>query len=283
MTVDLFKLSPEDLRDQPFIFLELEGGDGDGNRIEVYEEPLDWRTYVLGFDSAYGIPGRDWDAAIILDQTAQAETGRARQVGELHGHWGPEFDIVLYAALLFWNEAFCIGERQVGLFHLDRLWNKYGYRWMYYQRDPTKPGRPKTQKLGEDAIREKVGHHSGAGDSMMRNLRLAVRDDSIDLRSRALMQQMGKLQYRAPEREQKTGEREPDTELKMKLIGGGSPDLVKACAFTWHACREIIHYDKPTPAYPEDSLGELLEHHVLDEEGTSDRGGSWANKRRNRR
>jgi hypothetical protein len=272
MTRSILHMEPSELEDQVFVLDHLlEAGEHVAGRIQMWEMPEAHREYVLGTDCAYGIPGRDYDAGIVLDHTSFVESGVCRQVGEIHGHWGPVFDRVLYATLRFFNDAFFVCERQVGLFHLSRLWNEYHYRWIYYQRDPRKPARPTLQVLGEN----KLGHHAAAGDDILRNLRLGVRQKQLELRSSALIEQMGKLQFRGPDREVTKGEREPDTMLRPKLIGGGSPDLVMGCAYAWHGIREVQHYDKPDPGYPEESLGEILGHDVLDKDPNEGRGPTW--------
>lgn len=268
-------MSPADLRDQVFVLddlLEIEG------RVQMWEMPETSREYVVGADFAYGIPGRDHDAAVVLDHTSFVESGTARQVGEIHGHWGPQFDRVLYATLRFWHDAFLVGERQVGLFHLSRLWNEYGYRWIYYAHDPRKPANPKLQMLGAD----KLGHHAAHGDDILRDLRLGVKQQQLELRSGPLIDQMGRLQFRAPPKEHQSGERVPDLELRPKLVGGGSPDLVMAAAYAWRGIREVAHFDKPDPGFPEGSLGEILGHDVFEDQNKG-RPAGWGLSRRGKR
>ena len=88
-----------------------------GLRVEIYEDPDPQHVYCLGFDAAYGLEGRDCDAICVLDK----DTNPVRQVAEVQGHLGEKLDRIVYALARLYNDAFVVGERQVGLPTLRRL------------------------------------------------------------------------------------------------------------------------------------------------------------------
>jgi len=224
-------------------------------RITVWENPVKDHIYALGFDAAYGILGRDCDAAVVLDKT----THPIRQVCEIQGWLGERFTPVVYACARYFNDAFIVGERQVGLATLRRLYDVpprgFGYRYLYYDRDETKRAR---------SVGDKLGHHRTHDDVTMRNLRLAVQRNEVEIRSEQLLDQMSRLQFRDTLRDQ--DERAEDEKLRVKLAGGGSPDLVMGLCYAWHGIREVGKFDVPDkPKYPPGSFGEMFHHEVLDD------------------
>lgn len=243
----LHECDPPQLVGQKFIFTPLTRGK---DRIQFWESPVPGHIYVVGADFAYGIQGRDFDAAVILDATALAKTGQAVQVGELHGHWGETFDTALYAAIRYWADAFLLGERQVGLFTLKRLWSKYSLRYMYYHRD---------LNTGQDMASDvpALGWHRSGNDLAMREFRLAAKQGHMLLRSQQTIEQMGKLQW-VSKAEEGGADREPDERLKMKLQGGGSPDLVMAAMYANFALSQVHQFEKPEPVFMPGSYGDVF-------------------------
>lgn len=235
-----------------------------GGRIEVWEEPDPECIYVAGADFALGIQGRDYDAAVFLNATVRP----VRQVAELHGHWGPDFERLLFAAGMYYGQAFVLGERQFGLDRLRALL-KLGYGYMYYDRDEDSRGRK---------IKDKLGYWRGTNDICVPNLRRAIRRNELVLRSEALINQMGKVEY-APRTSSRPSEEAQDKDLGIKLSGGGSPDLVMACAYAWHAVGEREHYDPPAPRYKPGTAGDILGHDILNHPERGDRQG-WRERRR---
>lgn len=234
-----------------FILEPLEDRTG---RVSVFEHPIPGHVYVVGADFAYGIPGKDYDAAVILD----SDTDPPRQVGTLYGHWGERFDRVLYAALRFWNDAFLLGERQVGLPIIRTLVEQYGHGWVWMERDLKRPGRKPTGMYGYPATVKR------ARDPLLRAARIAVRDKRIVLRDATLIDQLGKLQFVGPD--SKEPEEIEDADLDIRLVGGGSPDLVKALCYALHALDECPKYDRPRAKYDRGTLGAVLEHEALENE-----------------
>lgn len=243
--------SPADLKAATaFLFSivsEAMGPDGVGGRVELYEKPANDWLCVVGADTAYGIQGRDYDAACILC----VHPAPLRQVGEIHGHYGDRFDRLLYAACRYFNDAFLLIERQtLGLAILQRLYHDYDYRYLYYERKQHEKGR---------RITDVLGHPKSDNDLLLWNFRNSIIDGRPILRSRALLAQMSKLQFRestpSPD-----AERARDEDLKVHLAGGGSPDLVMSAAYATFAASQVVHFEKPKPAFEPGSLGDILGH-----------------------
>lgn len=257
--MNILDMTPQQLAGQQFTLEDLPTRDG---RVEVWETPRPHLTYCLGADFAYGIEGRDYDAALIMVKG----DGKPRQVAELHGHWGERFDRVLYAAASYFGDAFIVGERQVGLPTLRRLWSEFGYRALYFERSEKNPTRPPADNLGHPKIYD---------DFTMRNLRRAVMDGEFEIRSTTLWDQMQKLQFYAKGEEAGVTDRARDEALRVKLPGGGSPDLVMALAYAWLSCREVVHYAPPKPKYEKGTLGDVLGHELLEGQSNGQPGNSW--------
>lgn len=245
--LNLLEYEPSALRGKTFRRTLLPDPSG---RVEFWDKPKHGHLYVIGADFAYGIAGRDYDAAVILDKTEHARTGIAPQVGELHGHWGESFHAILYATIRHWNGAFLLGERQVGLFTLRTLFDRYQVRWLYYEKDLEAAASVEGSAM-------KLGYNATGNDLAMAKLREAVRTKVLDLKSITLVEQMARVQWRGSTTEARTMEREPDERLKMKLSGGGSPDLVKACAYA-NLALECVHlFEQPLPKLAPNSLGAI--------------------------
>lgn len=252
---------PPDLIDRQFRLSEVSDPSG---RVEVWDQP-EWAC-AIGMDAGYGIPGRDYDALVVLDPEPDPQ-GRYRQVGELHGHWGPRLPKVMYGAYQFWREAFVVGERQVGHFALDSLWTDYGVRNLYRERNPTRPNHPMALNLG---------HPRAHDDVMMRRLREAVLERKLVLRSTVLIDQLARCMFYSPH-EKTSDDKVADEGLKIKLSGGGSPDLVMAAAYAWAAVQEMPRQEVKRKPYAGNTLGAILGHNAFEELEDEDTGGgqSW--------
>lgn len=236
----------ERLKDARFT-LDALGSDPSG-RIEWWEQPHKDLTYVIGADTAYGIEGRDYDAACVMVKG----DGHPRQVAEAHGHWGERFDRILFALHRVYNDAFlCVERASTGLPVMRRLYDEYDVRWMYYERSPS---------AASLAVTDKLGYNPTHNDLAVADLVRSVRADEITLRSTSLMDQMSRLQWSAPNEIRDIEDRVGDSKLRMKLPGGGSPDLVMACAFALHAWREVVHFIPPAKKYYGNTLDGLLPH-----------------------
>lgn len=219
-----------------------------GGRIETWEHPEPEDEFVIGADFALGLQNSDFDTACVLKTNANPP----RQVAELQGHWGPDFDRLLFATGVYYNEAFILGERQFGLDRLRSLLNDFGYGNLYYDRAEESRSRPLTDKLG---------YWRGTNDVCVPKLRRAIRHHELIVRSRTTIDQMRKLEY-AP-RTAAQVDNPQDKYFGIRLAGGGSPDLVMALAYAWHAVAEAPLFDRVVPRYRKGSLGDVLEHRKL--------------------
>lgn len=225
----------------------------DVGRVEIYEHPQPGHLYALGSDHALGLQGKDYDTFVVLDVTVRP----VREVAEAHVHLGQQFDRLLYAACVYYNEGFLCGERQFGLPVLRSVL-ELGHTWLYYERDEDARSRPLTDTLG---------YWRGTADICIPNLRRALKNRELVIRSRTLLEQLSRLQF-TPRRKGQDPDSALDADLVMKLKGGGSPDLVMALAYAWNAARNMPRFERPERRYPERSLGTILQHHILDETET---------------
>lgn len=133
-------LPPHQLKGKKFTLADIPVPDG---RVTIYEQPIHGGTYVIGGDCAKGMEKGDYDAGAIYIKPGERDTigTKPRQIAEMHGHWGERFDRLLYAMALIYNGAFILLERQEGLSIMRRLWDEYGYTYIYYERDPKQPNR----------------------------------------------------------------------------------------------------------------------------------------------
>lgn len=259
-------LDPAGLIGRSFRVYPIE--DADGFAL-VYGEPQSHGMYSIGADFAYGLPGRDFDAMVVLDKSREHETGKVEEAGLLLGHWGERADRVLYAAHRLWGEALIVGERQVGLMTLRKLWDEYACRRIYRPRDEAKSGRDPKDTLG---------YHAAANDTAMARLRIAVAEQRIVIHSKMLVDQMRKMVF--IDRSQATsGIRSPDEGLKMRLLGGGSPDMVKALAYAWLGCTELVHYEPPAPKIVRGTMADVLGYAKLDDDFAEDSHSGWGGRR----
>jgi hypothetical protein len=245
----LTELRPEDLKGRRFSISEA-AELLPAEHVEIFELPRPGRLYVMGADFAHGREDGDFDAVCILDKTSEREgDGCARQVAQLQGRWGPVGHTVMYAIHRMYNDAFILGEYQGGGSHILRwLWDYYGVRNIYFEldRSKAKPDRPANPRLG---------WHRGANDAVMAHFRQAVRQKRVALRAESLVEQMTKLIWATKGRANQDGEREPDERHRMKLIGGGSPDLVMAAAYACFALTQVYDFIPEQPALPAGSMG----------------------------
>lgn len=243
---DVIRIPPERLRNMRIFAVPSPCPHG---RIEIYERPSGRvQAFGAGADFAYGLTDGDFDSLVIL---VKDELG-IRQVAEAHGHWGEVFDRIVFGLITYFGEALLVGESQVGLASLRRLWNEYEYRRLYYRRNEQKGHRPTTDLLG---------HPRTADDLVMQDFRLAVRQKAVVLRSKALVAQMARLQFSRPEA--RADEPARDEALRMRLPGNESPDLVMGACYGWKAIRENPFFPPTKPLYEKGTLGDLLGHDIL--------------------
>jgi hypothetical protein len=240
-----------------------------GVRCSIYERPKPGRQYVIGADFALGIRGRDKDAFCVLDNT----DARKVQVAEVEATLGELADKMLYGLAMFYGGAFIVGERQFGLPSLRRLLKDFGYGWLYYERDEAKRTRPVSDKLGY----WKAGNWTS--DPALRSLRVAIRQRDIEIRSKPLLDQLGKLQFRS--KTTINPEHAHDADMQVKLSGGGSPDLVMGLAYAYHGCHEVDNFPVVKPRYAAGTAGDILGHGSIFEEAEPSpyRGGTPLSRR----
>lgn len=202
--------------------------EGEG-RVTIYRPPVPGFMYSLGADFAYGIVGRDDDTACVM------EINGREQVAEVQGKYGERMDRILYALARYYNDAFIVGERQVGLFSLRRLWDEYEYRRLYFERN---------YRDRQKRLTDSFGHPRELNDIPFRHFRLAVAEARMIIRSEWLLAQMARLRFRDRRSAALSGERSPDESLSIALEGGGSPDLVMAAVYANFGCIEIGYYEQ---------------------------------------
>lgn len=145
-----------------------------GNRLDVYELPTPGRI-VLGADTAEGVPGGNYDAAVAYDD----RTGRVLAV--LHGHW----DHDTYARLLL-ETALAVGATLV----VER--NNHGHAVLlaarhWKDRDPAY--RPVPIAAGLDG---KPGWNTTASTrpAMLAEVAVVLRDGRISARDKGLLAEL---------------------------------------------------------------------------------------------
>lgn len=252
--IELEGLEPSQLRG--LVRFGVEQPPEPGRRVTVYEPPITGHRYSVGVDWALGLVGRDMDALCVLD----ADADPPRQVAQIVGHYGERFDRVVYAVCRYYGRAFLVGEaNMVGLGRLQRIYHDYGWRWVYFENrgGDRKKLRRRSDNLG--AYRSKPAQL----DPIISSIRRAVIDRSIELRDEPTIQQMTRLQWavRSESIEQQAA---TDSDLVMKLAGGGSPDMVIAAAMAYWGCLKMPLYKEPPPEashrYDRGSAADILDH-----------------------
>lgn len=219
---------------------------GEDARISLYALPVSGHQYVIGSDFAYGIAGRDYDAGVVLDKS----TWPIEQVAELEGRWGNDrYDRLLYCMARIYNNAFIVGERQVGLSVLRSLVNNFEYGYLYYNRDEASRGRRRQDSLG---------HAKVAGDPLIPRLRAAIREDHLILRSERNAGQVRAYQFRPKGKQKEKTEDMRDSDLTMGAPSGEFDDLVNADAYAWKGIEEIHLFDDEKPIFEEGTAGAAL-------------------------
>ena len=216
------------------------------SRLSIYANPIPGHLYCAGMDSAYGIEGRDYDTLVI----ANKNTWPVEQVAELEGRWGHDrFDRLVYCMAKIYNNAFIVGERQVGLPILRSLVNNFHYGYIYYNRDEASKGRRRQDSLG---------YHKVAGDPCIPRMRVAVREKSFILRSERNRGQVKAYQFRPKGKQQEKTEDMRDSDLTMGAPAGDFDDLVNADAYCWKGIEEVHLFEDQKPEYAPGSMGEQL-------------------------
>ncbi len=228
--------NPDKLRE---CLMDFSGGPMKTGTLLVYEPPKPGRQYVIGADFSYGT-GRNQDFACVLDVTARGEeSGRVREVASLYGaNFRLDFHRYLYALLKLYNSAFLVGERQVGLFTLRRLWDEYGYTYMYRDRNEAAP-HPSVKTNGE------LGWHRRADDQIIANVRSAILNRSVEIRTPIIIDQLKRLRF-VP----KPAGPSDDARLTMELrnkADAESPDGLMALGYAIFGVEQVPRFIDQRP------------------------------------
>jgi hypothetical protein len=225
-----------------------------GGRITIFELPTD-DNYVVGADFGYGLPNRDQDAAVVL----RGSTGR--QVAAASGRWGDaNFGWVLWALGWFYRQALIVGERQVGLPTLRRLYDEWGYSFLYYQRDDQHQSVRHSDLLGHHASRSDLVVAYFARDLAPRNEMTNTRLPSrVQLTDPDTIKQCREFEW-SPRKKNLELVDARSAELKHGAPAGQNDDLVLAAAYAALGLRELPKFIPEKPEYRSGSLGDVLGH-----------------------
>lgn len=228
----------------------------ENGRCQVWEAPNGNGEYYVGSDFGYGI-GRDQDWAVVLDGSVRP----VRQVAELVGQYGEQFDRVLFMLCRYYRNAFLLGEHQVGGPIMARLARVYKYANIYKERR-------------EDAITKEITLRYGWArqydDITLRNLRKAIIENRILVRSPALIDQLTRLQFFHPKETEAHAQDDDRLRMRLPLGAGGrrpSPDGVMALSYAYHAIGQ-----RPASialggenAYAPGTAGAMFDHAALEQ------------------
>jgi len=226
-------------------FMELADPNG---RYEMWQEPLPSASYVIGADFAYGLAGRDKDTACVLRIDLPTPT----QVFEIEGTYGERFDEVLVRLGRFYKgtekEAFLLGEHQVGGPVMQRMARVHNYRNMYWERREDNQTRE---------ISMRYGWHRRYDDVALRNLRRAMIDRKLVLRSHKLLDQMANLEFYHSGGTDAHVQDDDRMRMRLPINEQGrrpSPDLVMAACYAWHAVGQRPAFQVAKPMYKDGRL-----------------------------
>lgn len=239
--------TPFDRIVEALAFEELEALDDPCGRIELWEPPNLRHHYALGADFSYGMRGRDYDTAIVLD----INVFPWRQVAEAQGWWGEEFHRVLFALGFHYNYAWICGEAQLGLLQLRQLL-KHGYQRIYYNRDERKRGRP---------VLDVLGHWARSDDQVVRKGRLAVREREVIVRSPALFSEIDRFAF-VPKSRNRGGQAQDELRDKdlVPAASVGHDDLVRGLCYAVEMGELLPEFQEELAKYADGSLGQVLGH-----------------------
>jgi hypothetical protein len=235
----------------------LDGMQGAGGRISIYEEPTD-DYYVVGADFGYGLPNRDRDAAVVFRQS----TGK--QVAVAAGRWGDRnFASILFCLCWFYREALLVGERQVGLPTLRRLYDEWDYRRIYYEKDMSK----RYVRFSDG-----LGHHAKSGDLVIPFLAWAIapRDKLTGQRGSSLvtltdqetLQECREYEWR-PRTSGVDLATATNSQLKDSGPPGGHDDLVRAAGYAYLGLRELGKFPPTVKTFAAGTMGDIMGHRDL--------------------
>lgn len=250
--------APKPLKDRKNprdVFIFQAGEKYEGGEIRVFEQPVEGESYVIGADFGYGLANSDYDAIVVIRQKTKTQVASAvGRWGDVHMAW------VLYAMGYFYNEALIVGEQQVGLPVLRRLYDEWGYTYLYHDKD---------EKHQAPRHSDELGHFSYHGDPIIPRLQwgIAPRDQKtgvrlppvFNFRDPEVIEQLYKYEWRPKSKNLELQETR-NKDLTRGAPPGFHDDLVMAAAFAVHGWIELPKFKKAAPTFPKGSLGELLGH-----------------------
>jgi hypothetical protein len=231
------------------------GMTAEGNgRLSIYEMPTN-DYYVVGADFAYGLENRDADAAVVLRQS----TGE--QVAVAEGRWGDVvFSRLLWALCLYYREALLVGERQVGLPSLRRIYDEFGYHRIYWTKD---------ERHRAPRHSDMLGHHAMAGDMVIPRLAWAIAPKDqysgkpakpkVILRDLQTIEQFRQYEWRPRSRLVELGQAR-DTQMSHGAPPGEHDDLVRAAGYAYLGLVELPKFPPEVRTYGYQTMGDILKH-----------------------
>lgn len=222
-------------------------------RLTIYEMP-ESDYYSVGADFCYGLESGDADAAVVLRKS----TGR--QVAAACGQWGDvTFARLLWWLCLFYDNALLVGERQVGLPSLRRIYDEFGYQRLYYEIDPQHAAPRHSDYLG---------HAKTSGDMLIPELACALRPmmedgtispPQIHLADPQTIEQCKNFQNMPRVRRlELTLAR--NNQIKQSAPSGQHDDLVMACGYAWMGLQRMGQFPKHRARLDPDSAAAILGH-----------------------
>lgn len=230
--------------------------------VKIYELPTA-DNYATGADFGYGLESGDYDAACVVRQS----TGR--QVAVAYGHWGNDaFAWLLWKLCVWYRDALLVGERQVGLPILRKVYDDYGYRRLYFEKD-----------ANHAAIRfsDELGHHRHAGDLTIPYLAMAIKptdertgkvtDSEVWLSDPETIDQHRQFELR-PRSDRVALTAARNSQLKQSAPSGVHDDLVLAMGYAWMGIRELPRFAPPPKAIVIGSAADILKHDQIKDRPT---------------
>ena len=226
-----------------------EGGTIDGGRLVIWESPDPQDNYVIGFDAALGLEGKDYDFVHVFNRAG-------RQVAVAQGRWSnstrPGLSRIVAQLHYYYNGAFVGAERQVGLVHLRELWDNYGVTYQYRNRREEESGRRRQDSLG---------HFRTHDDVAMRILRGMLAEPKetrqLHIRDAETLRQLRRYQFKSRKASIDVSQAR-DADLYMGAPDGDHDDAVTSLAIVALLLREIPWFESERPKWAKGTYGALM-------------------------
>jgi hypothetical protein len=222
----------------------------EGGKVVMFELPQPQERYVVVFDAALGIEGKDLDFVHVLNRYGQ-------QVAKAEGRWsnstGPGLTRIAARMHYFFNGAFTGAERQVGLVHLRELWDKFGVCYQYRSRKEEEGGRRR-----QDAL----GHARTHNDMAMGLLRGMLAEPKatrqLHIWDAETLRQLKRYQFKS-RRASVDVSMARDADLTMGAPEGDHDDAVTSLAVGALMLREIPFFEAERPKFAAGTYGALVQ------------------------